>query len=219
MRRFLDIAIAVTALIVLSPVLVGTALAIVIASRTNPFYAGRRIGIAGHEFRMWKFRTMVPGADRGSSITGKRDARVTPLGRILRKTKLDELPQLFNLLMGDMTLVGPRPEAPDMVARYTPEQRRVLMVKPGVTGISQVSAIDESDTIPDGVDPRQYYIEHILDRKVAADLAYLRSRTVRSDARVILATAGLVWQALGGPRFRSRRELPAYVRAKGFINE
>jgi len=144
---------------------------------------------------------MAPGADRGSSITGKQDARVTPFGRVLRRTKLDELPQLLNLLTGDMTLVGPRPEAPDVVAQYTPEQRSVLIVKPGVTGISQISAIDESDTIPDGVDPREYYIEHILDRKVAADLAYLATRTVRSDARLILGTAGLVWRALGGRAF------------------
>ncbi len=206
MRRLLDIAVATMALVVLSPLLLAVALAIGITSRSNPLYPGRRIGIAGHEFRMWKFRTMEPGADRGSSITGKRDARVTPLGRVLRKTKLDELPQLFNLLTGDMTLVGPRPEAPDIVARYTPEQRRVLMVKPGVTGISQVSAIDESDTIPAYVDPRQHYIDHILDRKVAADRAYLEIRTVWSDARMILATVGLVWRALAGPRFRSGRE-------------
>ena len=120
MRRIVDIVVASVALAVLSPLLAAIMLAVFISSPGNPFYGGRRAGKDGRNFRMWKFRTMVHGAAKMGPITGKNDPRVTPLGRLLRKTKLDELPQFFNLLLGDMTLVGPRPESPEIVALYTP---------------------------------------------------------------------------------------------------
>ena len=123
MRRLFDIVFALMALAVLSPVILMITLAVFVSSPGNPFYGGRRAGKDGRNFRMWKFRTMVNGAAKMGPITGKNDPRVTPLGRILRKTKLDELPQFFNLLLGDMTLVGPRPESPEIVALYTPTQR------------------------------------------------------------------------------------------------
>jgi len=134
MRRFVDIIVASMALAALSPLLVVITIAVFISSPGNPFYGGWRAGKDGRNFKMWKFRTMIDGAAKISPITGKNDPRVTPLGRLLRKTKLDELPQFFNLLLGDMTLVGPRPESPEIVALYTPSQRVVLAVKPGVTG-------------------------------------------------------------------------------------
>jgi lipopolysaccharide/colanic/teichoic acid biosynthesis glycosyltransferase len=195
MRRLVDILVAALALAALSPLLAVIMLALFISSPGNPFYGGRRAGKDGRSFRMWKFRTMIDGAAAMGPITGKNDPRVTPLGRILRKTKLDELPQFFNLLTGDMTLVGPRPESPEIVALYTPSQRVVLAVKPGVTGKVQLDSDDESETIPEGVQAYDYYMAHLMDRKLRMDLDYLRGRTVISDVKIVLATAGLVFRA------------------------
>jgi lipopolysaccharide/colanic/teichoic acid biosynthesis glycosyltransferase len=195
MRRLVDIVIAFVALAVLSPLLAAIMLAVFISAPGNPFYGGWRVGKNGRNFRMWKFRTMISGAAKMGPITGKNDPRVTRLGRILRKTKLDELPQFFNLLLGDMTLVGPRPEAPEIVALYTPRQRAVLAVKPGVTGKVQLDSDDESETIPEGAQPYEYYLTHLLDRKLRMDMDYLRGRTVVTDVKIVLATAGLVFRA------------------------
>jgi lipopolysaccharide/colanic/teichoic acid biosynthesis glycosyltransferase len=196
MRRFVDIVAASMALAALSPLLAVIMLAVFISSPGNPFYGGWRAGKDGRNFRMWKFRTMIGGAAKMGPITGKNDPRVTPLGRFLRKTKIDELPQFFNLLLGDMTLVGPRPESPEIVALYTPSQRVVLAVKPGVTGKVQLDSGDESETIPEGVRPYDYYLTHLMDRKLRMDLDYLRGRTVFTDVKIVLATAGLVFRAL-----------------------
>lgn len=201
MRRACDIFFALSALILLSPFLFAIGIALLLASPSRPFYRGVRIGRFGKPFRMWKFRTMVPGAARFGSITAKNDGRVTPIGRFLRRTKLDELPQLFNLLKGDMTLIGPRPEAPDVVALYTAEQSLVLTVKPGLTGISQIRISDESESIPPHVNPTEYYVEHIMGPKNRADLDYLRSRSsltrsLKQDARILIATFRLVGRSL-----------------------
>ncbi|HXM42390.1 MAG TPA: sugar transferase [Bryobacteraceae bacterium] len=198
MRRLVDIIAAAMALAVLSPLLAAIMLAVFISSPGSPFYGGWRAGQNGRNFRMWKFRTMIADAAKMGPITGKNDPRVTPLGRILRKTKLDELPQFFNLLSGDMTLVGPRPESPEIVALYTPRQRVVLAVKPGLTGKVQLDSGDESETIPEGVQALDYYLTHLMDRKLQMDLDYLRGRTVFTDFKVVLATAGLVFRAFAG---------------------
>lgn len=195
MRRLFDVVFALITLAVLSPLILMIMLAVFISSPGNPFYGGWRSGQNGRNFRMWKFRTMVNGAAKMGPITGKNDPRVTPLGRLLRKTKLDELPQFFNLLLGDMTLVGPRPESPEIVALYTPSQRVVLAVKPGVTGKVQLDSDDESETIPEGVQAYEYYLTHLMDRKLRMDLDYLRARTALTDFKIVLATAGLVFRA------------------------
>ncbi len=196
MRRFVDIAVAAAALAVLSPLLMAIMVAVFLSSPGSPFHGGWRAGKDGRNFRMWKFRTMINGAAKMGPITGKNDSRVTPLGRILRKTKLDELPQFFNLLLGDMTLVGPRPESPEIVALYTPSQRAVLSVKPGVTGKVQLDTDDESETIPEGVRPLEYYISHLMEPKLRMDLDYLRARTFFTDVKIVLDTAGLVFRAV-----------------------
>jgi lipopolysaccharide/colanic/teichoic acid biosynthesis glycosyltransferase len=197
LRRTLDIAVAVLALAVLSPLLLALALAIVVDSPGHPFHRGWRVGQGGTRFRIWKFRSMLPARGRpGPPITGAADPRVTRVGRFLRKTKLDELPQFVNLLLGDMTLVGPRPEAPEMVAHYTPAQMAVLAAKPGMTGQGQISWPDEEESIPAGVAAERYYVEHLLARKVDADLDYLRHRTALSDARIVWATVVLVLSTL-----------------------
>ncbi len=198
MRRALDIVVAAMALAVLSPLLLITALAVVVDSPGSPFFRGRRVGKDGRVFRMWKFRSMSNGAAKGAAITGRNDPRITRVGRVLRKTKLDELPQFINVLTGQMTLVGPRPEAPEVVALYTPEQRAVLTVKPGVTGRGQIEAGEESELIPAGVDPQEYYIEHLMEQKVRRDIDYLGVRTPLSDVRIVIETATFVLRAFVG---------------------
>jgi lipopolysaccharide/colanic/teichoic acid biosynthesis glycosyltransferase len=196
MRRVVDVVVGLAALAVLSPLLFVVALIVFLDSPGNPFYLGWRAGRHGRNFRMWKFRTMVNGAAKQGPITGKNDARVTHVGRFLRKTKLDELPQFINVVLGDMTLVGPRPEAPEIVALYTPAQRAVLRVKPGVTGKVQLDSGDESEKIPEGVSAQDYYVQHLMDKKLRQDLDYLGVRTPLTDARVLFDTATFVFRCL-----------------------
>lgn len=198
MRRAIDFTTGVLALAVLSPLLAIIALGVAIDSPGNPFYGGWRVGQGGRNFRMWKFRTMVQGAGKMSPITGGKDPRITRVGRFLRKTKLDELPQFLNVVLGDMTLVGPRPEDPEMVALYTPAQRAVLAVKPGVTGRVQLNSGDESAAIPEGVAPHEYYLQYLMERKIREDLDYLSARTPLSDARIVFETATFVLRSLAG---------------------
>ena len=198
MRRLVDIFVAAVVLVLLSPLFVLLSLIVVVDSPGNPFYGGWRAGKDGRRFRMWKFRTMVKNADQiGSAITTKRDPRITRVGAFLRKSKLDELPQFFNLFLGDLTLVGPRPEDPGITEQYTVEQKEIFRVKPGITGPTQIeyTAI-EAEAIPDGADAQQFYIEHILDQKVRLDLDYLRKRTFVSDLQVVSRTVLLMARAL-----------------------
>lgn len=196
MRRCIDIVGAAAALLLLGPLLIALAIAIVLDSPGNPIYRGWRVGKDGVPFRMWKLRTMRRTAGRAGCITGRNDTRVTRVGAILRRTKLDELPQFVNLLWGHMTLVGPRPESPEMVLLYTPAQRAVLKVKPGVTGKAQLEAGEESEAIPEGATAEEYYVQHLLEPKIRRDLDYLAARTTLSDARIVLATAAYVLHAL-----------------------
>ncbi len=197
MRRILDIAVAVAVLPVLTPLFALVCIAIVVESPGNPFYGGWRVGKNGKLFRMWKFRTMVKHADKlGTSITTRRDPRVTRIGWFLRKTKIDELPQFFNLLLGDLTLIGPRPESPDLAEQYTPEQKQIFTVKPGITGPVQLRYTDiEAEAVPDGKNAEVFYIECLLEQKVRMDIEYLRTRTVLSDCRVLLLTVFLMARA------------------------
>jgi len=198
MRRLIDILTATIVLVLLAPVFLLISLIVIIDSPGKPFYGGWRAGKDGRRFRMWKFRTMVANADRiGSAITTPNDRRITRVGSLLRKTKLDELPQFFNLLLGDLTLVGPRPEDPGIADRYTPEQKQVLEVKPGITGPTQLRfTVIESEQIPDGADAHQYYVEHILEQKLRLDLEYLKQRNFLSDLRVVSQTVLLMARAI-----------------------
>ena len=195
MRRLIDILLSTLALVLLSPLLLAVAITVAIDSRGNPFYPSWRCGLAGKQFRMWKFRSMIPNADRiGPAITARQDPRITKLGRLLRVTKIDELPQFINVLTGDMTLVGPRPEAPGIVALYTPAQRRVLDVKPGLTGRNQLAG-EESETIPLHAEPEHYYVTQLMHKKLHSDLQYLEARTPWSDTRVVFDTVSFIFRA------------------------
>jgi lipopolysaccharide/colanic/teichoic acid biosynthesis glycosyltransferase len=200
-----DIFIAVLVLPLLTPLFAIVSLLIVMECSGGPLYGGWRAGKGGVPFRMWKFRTMVTGADRmGGSITTRSDSRITRIGRFLRKTKIDELPQFINLLLGDLTLVGPRPETPGIVARYRPEQRQVLQMKPGITGPTQVQYTSiEAETIPED-NSEQFYIDHMLGNKIILDLEYQRRRSFSSDCRVLLETLSLILRSFVGSFSRAQ---------------
>ena len=197
MRRIVDIAVALLILPLLAPLFLVIAAAIILESAGPVFYGGWRVGKDGRHFRMWKFRTMVTGADQlGGAITTQNDARVTRVGAFLRKTKLDELPQFFNLLTGDLTLIGPRPEAPGLAEQYSAEQKQIFGVKPGITGPVQLEyTFVEAETIPDQGDAERFYLDRVLETKIRKDLEYQRTRTPLSDLRVVFETISLMIRA------------------------
>jgi lipopolysaccharide/colanic/teichoic acid biosynthesis glycosyltransferase len=195
-KRGFDLAVSAVALALLWPLLLGLALWVRLDSPGPAYYRALRVGRDGRPFTMLKFRTMAVGADRGAGITGADDARVTRAGRRLRRTRLDELPQLINVLAGDMSLVGPRPESPRYVRYYTPEQLAVLSVRPGVTGPTQLRFRDEAALLTEA-DVEAQYLRELLPAKLASDLDYVRRRTLLGDIAILVKTAGL---ALAGPR-------------------
>jgi FlaA1/EpsC-like NDP-sugar epimerase/lipopolysaccharide/colanic/teichoic acid biosynthesis glycosyltransferase len=201
MKRALDLCGAVLALLVSLPLLAIVAAAVKLDSSGPVLFTQLRVGRRGRLFRLYKFRSMVVQSDAGSPITGGGDGRVTRVGRIIRPLRIDELPQLMNVLKGDMSLVGPRPEAPSIVEQYTPEQREVLEVRPGITGPTQLGWLDESDRLPAGAEPTEYYVSHILPRKLATDLHYVRTHTFAADIRILVNTPlRLGYFMLGRPR-------------------
>lgn len=193
MKRCLDVAISSAVIALLSPVLLLIALAIKIDSRGPALYRGRRVGARGRHFAMLKFRTMVVEADTlGGPSTPNDDPRITRIGRYLRKYKLDELPQLFNTLKGDMSLVGPRPEVPQYVAMFTDEECRILDVKPGITDLATLWNADEGAVLAKADDPERFYLDVIRPRKIQLQLEYVRSRNFWSDLRIIWYTLTIV---------------------------
>lgn len=188
LKRSFDVVASGLGLVLLSPLFVLVGGAIKWQDRGDVFYRARRVGRGGREFPLFKFRTMVADADKvGAAITSRGDARVTPVGRFLRRTKLDELPQLINVLRGDMSLVGPRPEDPRYVALYTPEQREVLSVRPGITSAASLTYRHEEQLLA-GPDWEEVYRERVMPDKLAIDLAYLRRRSFWSDLGLIVRT-------------------------------
>ena len=181
-------------LVLLAPVFAVVALVIAATSPGPVFFRQVRVGRGGEPFRIYKFRSMRVGAEAlGGQLTVRGDPRVTRVGALLRASKIDELPQLINVLVGDMSLVGPRPEVPRYVALYTPEQRRVLEVRPGITDPASIRYRDESAVLARAADPERAYVEEVLPHKLAINLAYLDRRSLASDVGVILAT---VWRLL-----------------------
>jgi FlaA1/EpsC-like NDP-sugar epimerase/lipopolysaccharide/colanic/teichoic acid biosynthesis glycosyltransferase len=199
-KRALDLLGATVGLVLSLPLILIAAVAIKLDSSGSVFFTQRRVGRHGRVFRLYKLRSMVMQADTGSPITAGADPRVTRVGRVIRLLRLDELPQFFNVLIGDMSLVGPRPEAPPIVERYTPEQRRVLDVRPGITGLTQLAWVDEASRIPAGADPGEYYVAEILPRKLALDLQYIRTWTFSADLRILVRTPLRVVQVILGNR-------------------
>lgn len=190
LKRAFDLTASAVGLLVLSPLLLLLAAAVAVTSPGGVFYRAQRVGRHGVPFRLYKFRSMVANADKaGPAVTVAGDKRVTPIGRILRKTKLDELPQLINVVKGEMSLVGPRPEDPRYVALYTPQQRAVLTVRPGITSLASVRYRDEESLLT-GADWERHYVETIMPAKLAIDLDYVGRATLLTDIGIILRTIG-----------------------------
>ena len=192
-KRVMDIAISAAALCVLWPVFLLIALAIVIDDPGPVFYRQVRVGRGGRPFRIFKFRTMVVDADKkGLSITVGRDSRITRVGAFLRKTKLDELAQLLNVLCGQMSFVGPRPEVPRYVELYTPYQRQVLLVRPGITDYASIAYRNENDLLAGADDPERMYIEEIMPAKIELNMRYLHEISPLCDVKLIFKTIAAV---------------------------
>ena len=188
-KRAMDIVLSAAALCVLWPVLLLIALAIVVDDPGPVFYRQVRVGRSGKPFRIFKFRTMVVDADKkGLSITVGRDSRITRVGAFLRRTKLDELAQLLNVLCGQMSFVGPRPEVPRYVELYTPYQRQVLLVRPGITDYASIAYRNENDLLAGADDPERMYIETIMPDKIELNMKYLREISPLTDVRLMLRT-------------------------------
>ena len=193
LKRAMDIVVSGSALTVLWPVLLLIALAIKIDDPGPVFYRQVRVGKDGKEFRIFKFRTMVVGADKkGLQITVGRDNRITRMGRLLRKTKLDELAQLINVFTGEMSFVGPRPEVPKYVNLYTPYQRQVLLVRPGITDYASIAYRNENDMLEGAQDPEKMYIDVIMPDKIELNMKYLREISPLADLKLIFGTIAAV---------------------------
>ena len=189
--RLLDLALVLPALLLLSPLLLLVGVCVKLTSRGPAVFAQQRVGRGGRRFRLYKFRSMrVAPAGCGDLVTGRDDPRITPVVRWLRRTKLDELPQLWNVARGDMSLVGPRPEVPRYAACYTPQQRQMLEVRPGITDPATLAFRHEEDllaAVP--ADEREaYYLREVLPRKLELNREYLERRGVWSDLGVIART-------------------------------
>ena len=205
-KRLLDLAVALPALLLLSPLLLLVALAIRIDSPGPAFFMQERVGLGGKRFRIYKFRSMrhhpTPAAaptSRNREITPANDPRITRLGAVLRKWKLDELPQLINVVKGEMSVVGPRPEVPRYVALYDEEQRRVLDVRPGITDPASLEFRDENELLAGSSDPEAFYLERVMPRKLELNRRYIEEQSLLLDLKIILATAAKVlfpgWRA------------------------
>jgi len=188
MKRAFDAFCSAIALLLLAPLLLLIGIVVAAGSSGGAFYHQERIGRHGAPFRLHKFRSMQVHREGAQVTLGTIDPRITSVGRVLRKYKLDELPQLWNVVKGDMSLVGPRPEVAQYVALYTDEMRGVLTVRPGLTDPASIAGFDEGERLEAADDPEQYYREVILPEKVAQQLAYVRSATFGSDIRIIART-------------------------------
>jgi lipopolysaccharide/colanic/teichoic acid biosynthesis glycosyltransferase len=189
MKRMFDFTVAFLALVLLSPLLLIIALFVKATSPGPALYRGKRAGLQGRIFKMYKFRTMVVDAERlGGSCTSEGDPRVTRSGYWLRKFKLDELPQLLNVLVGDMSLVGPRPEVQEYVQLFTPEERAILSVRPGITDWASLWDRDEAQALAGHPDPERAYLELIRPEKIRLQLEYVRRRSFATDLAILFAT-------------------------------
>ena len=202
LRRLVDVLAAILALVLTGPLILVLALAVRLQSTGPAFFGGPRVGKNGRPFKLWKLRTMISNAyQEGPNITSKDDPRITRLGARLREARLDELPQFWNLLVGDVTLIGPRAEDPEILERYPPEHRWILSVKPGLTGAGTIYyALHQEDTLPTGESTEEHYLGKLLDEKLTIDRGYLEHQSAWTDLGILLQTA----QYAAGKIFPSR---------------
>lgn len=210
LKRALDVTVAGGGAILTAPLAAALAVAVALESRGGVIYRARRVGRHGRPFAMLKFRKMHAAA-AGPALTVTRDARFTRMGRILARSRLDELPQLWNVLRGDMSLVGPRPEDPKFVAAMRDEYEPILAVRPGITGITQLVYRDEHALLT-GDDPESDYLTRLLPAKIALDRRYVETRSLGLDLKILWWTARVLTGGgeidISGPRPRFRRRPP-----------
>lgn len=188
-KRMFDILASSIGIMVLSPILIVIAIAIKCDSNGEILFKQKRVGMNEKTFNIFKFRTMVTNAEKlGKQITVGNDCRITKIGYFLRKYKLDELPQLFNVLLGDMSLVGPRPEVPRYVELYTDEQKEVFKVRPGITDLASLKYSDENDILANIENPEEHYINVIMQDKLELNLEYINKSNVFFDIYIIIKT-------------------------------
>jgi lipopolysaccharide/colanic/teichoic acid biosynthesis glycosyltransferase len=188
LKRSFDILASLFVLLVLFPFLFFVGIWILLDTKGGIFYRQTRVGKNGKEFRLLKFRSMRLNADQTGQLTVGNDERVTKSGKFIRKYKIDEFPQLLNIIVGNMSLVGPRPEVPKYVALYSEEQRMVLSVLPGLTDLATIEYIDEQQALGQSEDPEREYLEQVLPAKLALSLRYIEERTFFLDIKLLLKT-------------------------------
>ncbi len=212
--HLLDRLCAISALILLSPLLAFAALGIKLTSRGPVLYHARRVGLHGDEFTMYKFRTMKMAKEQGSPVTHSHDDRIFPFGSFLRSTKIDELPQLWNIVIGQMCIVGPRPEDPGIVREhYTDWQKEVLSVTPGLTSPGSLYDYTHGRFLVSGDASEDIYLSEVMPRLLALEIVYLRSRSVLTDLGMIGRTLAVILAISTGKRhFKLPREMPAALR-------
>ena len=188
-KRFFDFIFSLFGIVFLFPFLIVPAILIPLDSKGGIFYRQRRVGRYNKDFKLFKFRTMKMESDKsGLLTTSSKDPRITKIGNYLRKYKIDELPQLINVLLGDMSLVGPRPEVRKYVKLYSEEQMKVLEHRPGITDVASIEYSDENKILESCVNPEKYYVEVIMQDKLKLNLAYLENRNLLSDFATIFQT-------------------------------
>ena len=189
MTRIFDILLATLGLVILSPLLIFVYVAIVLESRGGGFYRQERTGRYGKPFRLIKFRSMYVNADKHGLITvGGHDNRITRVGYYIRKYKIDELPQLINVVMGDMSIVGPRPEVKKYTDLYTDEQRKILDIRPGITDYASIKYVDENEILGTSDNPERTYIEHIMPDKIKLNMIYISQNGIKEYFKIIFLT-------------------------------
>lgn len=189
LKRLLDIVFSLAGLIILSPLFIVIAFLVAVTSRGGVFYRQIRVGKNNTDFKLFKFRTMYTDSDKKGLLTvGGRDPRITPVGYTLRKYKLDELPQLLNVLFGSMSLVGPRPEVRKYVDMYSTEQKKVLNVKPGITDYASLEYFSENELLAQSPDPEKTYITEVMPAKLALNQKYISESGLLTDLKIIFRT-------------------------------
>ena len=189
MKRLFDISLSIIGIILLSPFYIVVSLLIVLDSKGGIIYKQERVGLNGSIFKVFKFRTMRPDSfSKGALTVGSRDPRITTIGYYLRKYKFDELPQLFNVLFGDMSFVGPRPEVKKYTDLYNDEQKKVLSVPPGITDYASIKFRNENDLLSESDEPERLYIDEIMPEKLALNMKYINDNNIFKDIKIIFNT-------------------------------
>ncbi len=194
LKRVFDIISSIIILVIGFPFFILISLIILFTSKGSIFFIQNRVGLNNREFRLYKFRTMKKDSEKSGQITiGGKDSRITKVGYLLRKFKLDEFPQLINVIKGDMSIVGPRPEVRKYVDLYNEEQMNVLKVKPGLTGYASIEYIDENEILGNAIDPEKSYVEEIMPTKLQLNLKYIQEQSFWLDMKLVLRTIGKIF--------------------------